>query len=77
MLLEHDDLVVKDFVLLLHTSHEGIFREVVWPTTVLLVRTLHLFLQGLNARWQQPVKFEDLTFLVGKRGTLIMVRRSQ
>ena len=44
------DTIIQHFTLHFHTRHKRVFGQVVIPTAVLLVGSLHLFIQRLDVR---------------------------
>jgi hypothetical protein len=69
--------IVKHFILLLQTRHEGVLREVVRPGLVLGVGALDLLIERLDVCGEQAMEFECVALLFRKSRALVEVRSSE
>lgn len=67
-------LVVKHFVLRPHARQEGVLGQVILPAAILLISSVHLFIQGLDVGWEEADELEGLPLILGKRGAFVVVR---
>lgn len=68
-----DYLIVQDLILLLHGRHEGVLGQVIAADGVLLVSSLGLLLESLDALRQQACQVEVMAFLFCKGRPLVEV----
>ena len=69
------NLVVKHFILLLHTRHERILRQRIFPRAILLVRTPDLLFERLHVGRQQSMEAKGAPLFSGKRRPFVIIRR--
>ena len=70
-------LVIQDFILLLHTCHEGIFTDGTFSLAILFICTFDLFTQRLYIWGQQTVELKVPTFVRRECGSFIVIRRAE
>lgn len=64
-------LVVQHLILRLHTRHEGILRQIIVSTAILLISTLDLFIEGLNIGREKAMQFESGALFARKSGAFV------
>lgn len=65
------DPIIQHLALHLHTRHKRIFRQIILPAAVLLVRPPDLLVQRLDIGWEQPMQLECLSLFCRKCRALV------